>query len=131
MQFLITDDHRRILAAIDVPETPDGEAANIGIERADRPDLLYVGADLYGDGTVSVGHWPQGEEWESLVRTDGVPDPCGHTTPAHPAEPTYTRAQVEQALRAAEAQLTPSTGSTKHLGALVRATLDLLATQAT
>jgi hypothetical protein len=70
----LTDDHRRILAAIDVPDIPDGEAASIRIERADRPDLLYVGADLYGDGTVSFGHWPQGEEWESLVRTLGKQD---------------------------------------------------------
>lgn len=130
MRFLITDDYRRTLAAIDVPETPDGDATTIGIERADRPDLLYVGADLYADGTVSIGHWPQGEEWESLVRTVGVPDPCGHATPASPAEPTCTRARVEQALQAARARLMASTTNTAALEALVQTTLDLLPTQA-
>lgn len=129
MRFLITDDHRRTLAAIDLPETPDGEAATIVIERADRPDLLYVGADLYPDGTLSVGHWPQGEEWQNLVRTAGVPDPCGHATPALPAEPTYTRAQIEQALEAARAHLRTSTAATKRIRALARTALDRLATQ--
>jgi hypothetical protein len=130
MRFLITDDSRRTLAAIDVPDTPDGEAATIGIERADRPDLLYVGADLYADGTVSVGHWPDGEEWESLARTAGVPDTCGHATPALPAEPTYTRAQVTQALAAARAHLPASTADSIALDAFAQAALDSLSPQA-
>ncbi|MET7487094.1 hypothetical protein [Streptomyces sp. NPDC005538] len=130
MQFLITDDSRRILAAIDVPDTPDEETATIGIERADRPDLLYVGADLYADGTVSVGHWPDGEEWDSLVRTAGVPDGCGHATPALPAEPTYTRTQVTQALAAARAHVSASTADTTALDAFVQAALDSLFPQA-
>lgn len=130
MRFLITDDSRRILNTIDVPDSPDGETATIGIERADRPDLLYVGADLHSDGSVSVGHWPNGEEWDSLMRTAGVPDACGHATPALPAEPTYTRAQVTQALAAARAHLAASTADTSTLDALAQAALDSLLPQA-
>lgn len=85
MRYLITDGSRNVLAAIDVPESPDGDTVAIGIERADRPNLLFVGADLHGSGTVSVGHWPDGEEWESLVRTAGVPGPL-----ANPEVPTDT-----------------------------------------
>ncbi|MFD6334899.1 hypothetical protein ACFWGI_35725 [Streptomyces niveus] len=58
MQLLIIDAHRRTLAVIDVPDTPVGEPATIVIGRADRPDLHYVAADLYVDGTVSVGLAP-------------------------------------------------------------------------
>lgn len=133
MRFLITDDSRRILTAIEVPETPEGETATIGIERADRPDLLYVGADLHSDGTVIVGHWPDGEEWERVVhvvRTAGVPDACGHATPALPAEPTYTRAQVAQAFADARAQLAASTADTITLDALAQTALDCLFPQA-
>ncbi|WP_246097558.1 hypothetical protein [Streptomyces botrytidirepellens] len=110
MRFLITDDSRHTLAAIDVPETPDEEisqASTIVVKRDDRPDLLYVGIDLYANGTISIGHWPNGELWENLVRTAGVSDPCGHTTPALPAEPTYTRDQITQALAAAPARRQP------------------------
>jgi hypothetical protein len=130
MQFLITDDSRRILAAIDVPDTPDEETATIRIERADRPDLLYVGADLHADGTVSVGHWPDGEEWDSLLRTAGVSDRYGHATPSLPAEPTYTRAQVTQALAAARAHLPASTADATALDALAQAALHSLFPQA-
>ncbi|MGW3929826.1 hypothetical protein ACWECC_17230 [Streptomyces microflavus] len=130
MRYLITDDSRRILTAIDVPDTPDGESATIGIERADQPDLLYVGADLHADGTVVVGHWPDGEDWERLVRTAGVPDACGHATPAHPAEPTYTRAQITHALAAARAQLAAPTTETAGLDAFAQAVLDALSLQA-
>ncbi|MFJ9580847.1 hypothetical protein ACIRQF_31220 [Streptomyces sp. NPDC101191] len=128
MRFLITDDSRRTLATIDVPETADEEVSTIAIERADRPDLLYVGADLHADGTVSVGHWPHGEEWENLVRTAGVPDPCGNATPARPAEPTYSRAQVTQAFAAART-LAAATADTAALDALIEATLDSLPPQ--
>ncbi|MFF1678784.1 hypothetical protein ACFVYG_22425 [Streptomyces sp. NPDC058256] len=130
MQFLITDGCRRILAAINVPDAAEGEATTIGIERADRPDLLYVGADLYADGSVSVGHWPQGKEWERLANTVGVPDPCGHPTTALPAEPAYTRAQVARALAAARARLADSTAGTAALDTLTQSALDLLPTQA-
>ncbi|MEU7031636.1 hypothetical protein AB0A60_33680 [Streptomyces sp. NPDC046275] len=108
MRFLITDDSRRILTAVDVPDSPDGESATIGIERADRPDLLYVGADLHNDGTVVVGHWPDGEYWDRVVSTAGVPDACGHSTPARPAEPAYTCAQVIAALASAHTRLAPN-----------------------
>ncbi|MCX4681646.1 hypothetical protein OG413_41330 [Streptomyces sp. NBC_01433] len=126
MQFLITDDSRRILTAIDVPDIPDGDASTIGIERADRPDLLYVGADLYADGTITVGHWPDGEDWDRLVHTAGVPDQCGHTTPALPAELTYTRAQVSQALADARARLEVSTAEAAALDLLTEAALAAL-----
>lgn len=108
MRFLITDDSRRILTAIDVPDVPEGESATIGIERADRPDLLYAGADLHNDGTVVVGHWPDGEDWVRVVHTVGVPDACGHSTPADPAEPTYTRAQIIAALDSAHTRMAPN-----------------------
>ncbi|MER5615975.1 hypothetical protein [Streptomyces sp. NPDC002215] len=130
MRFLITDDSRRILTAIDVADVPDGSAATIGIERADRPDLLYVGADLHADGTITVGHWPDGEDWDRLVHTAGVPDQCGHTTPALSAEPTYTRAQVSQALADACARLTVSTADAAALDLLALAALDSLPSQA-
>lgn len=130
MRFLITDDSRRILTTIDVTDTPDGETATVGIERADRPDLLYVGADLHSDGTVSVGHWPDGEEWERLLRTVGVPDGCGNAAPALPAEPAYTRAQVTQALAAARAHLAASTADTTTLDAFAQTALDCLLPQA-
>lgn len=123
MQFLITDDSRRVLAAIDVPDTPDGESTTMGIERADRPDLLYVGADLYNDGTVTIGYWPDGEHWDRLASTSGVPDACGHATPALPAKPTYTRAQITQALASARTHQAFPT-DTDVLNALAQAALD-------
>ncbi|WP_331732098.1 hypothetical protein OG613_47435 (plasmid) [Streptomyces sp. NBC_00015] len=130
MRFLITDDSRRILTSIEVPDAPDGEAVTIGIEHADRPDLLYVGADLYADGTVSVGHWPDGEDWVNILRTGGVPDPFGLATPARPAEPTYTRAHLTQALAAARAQMTTSTTDTAALDVFTQAALESLPKQA-
>ncbi|MFJ5952625.1 hypothetical protein [Streptomyces noursei] len=128
MRFRITDDSRRILTAIDVPDAPAGESTTIGIERADRPDLLYVGADLHNDGTVVVGHWPDGEGWDRVVCTAGVPDACGHSTPAHPAEPTYTRAQVIEALTSACTRLAPNEDP-DMLDALIQATLVSLPAQ--
>ncbi|MEU6290398.1 hypothetical protein K388_05828 [Streptomyces sp. KhCrAH-43] len=128
MRFLITDDSRQILTAIDVPDAPEGDSATIGIERADRPDLLYVGADLYNDGAVVVGHWPDGEHWDRLVRSEGVLDSCGHATPAHPAEPTYTRAQVIAALASVRTRLAPNEDPSAA-ETLIRATLDSLTAQ--
>ncbi|MFH8257861.1 hypothetical protein [Streptomyces roseolus] len=128
MRFLITDDSRRILTAVDVPDA-EGESTTIGIERADRPDLLYVGADLYNDGTVVIGHWPNGEEWDRVWQAAGVPDACGHSTPAHPAEPTYTRAQVIAALTRAHTPLARHE-SPSVTEALIQATLDSLSAQA-
>lgn len=127
MRFLITDASRRILTAIDVPDSTEGESATIGVERADRPDLLYVGADLHNDGTVVVGHWPDGEHWDRVVSTAGVPNACDHPTPAHPAEPAYTRAQVIAALASAHTRLTPNDPSVTE--ALIRATLDCVSPQ--
>ncbi|MFI1701450.1 hypothetical protein ACH419_36595 [Streptomyces bobili] len=130
MRFLITDDSRRILTSIEVPDAPDGKAVTIGIEHADRPDLLYVGADLHADGTVSVGHWPDGEDWVSLARTVGVPMPFGPITSARPAEPSYTRAQLTQALAMARAQMAPSTTDTAAPDVFTQAVLDSLPKQA-
>ncbi|MFB6985552.1 hypothetical protein [Streptomyces sp. NPDC056304] len=124
MRYLITDGSRRTLAAIDVPEALSGDVVNIGLERADRPDLLYVGFDLHADGTVSVGNWPDGETWESLVLTPGVPDACGHSSPALPAEPTYTRAQLTQAFATARGLLAHTSAETAALDALVQAALN-------
>ncbi|MFI5864763.1 hypothetical protein [Streptomyces sp. NPDC051546] len=125
MRYLISDDSRRILTAIEVPDAPEGESTTIGIERADRPDLLYVGADLHNDGTIVVGHWPDGEEWERVVSTAGVPDACDHSAPAHSGEPTYTRAQVSAALAHARARLAPDEDPAVT-EALIRATLGAL-----
>ncbi|MFI9772203.1 hypothetical protein ACIHJG_35875 [Streptomyces sp. NPDC052415] len=129
MQYLITDDSRQILTAIDVPDNPDGESTTICIERADRPDLLYVGVDLHNDGTAVVGHWPDGEDWDRVVSTAGVPDACGHSTPARPAEPTYTRAQVTEALNSARARLA-ATGDPAVLDALIQSVLASVPPQA-
>lgn len=130
MRYLITDGSRRPLTAIDVPETHSADVINIGLERADRPDLLYVGFALGADGTVSVGHWPDGETWESLVLTPGVPDACGHSSPALPAEPTYTRTQLTQAFAAARDLLARTGAGTAALDSLVQAALKSLTTQA-
>ncbi|MFF7117420.1 hypothetical protein ACFY91_34630 [Streptomyces albogriseolus] len=128
MRFLITDDYRRILTANDVPDAPEGESATICIERADRPDLLSVGADLHNDGTIVAGHWPDGEYWERVVSTAGVPDACGSSTPAHPAEPTYTRAEVSAALASACTRLAPNEDPSVT-EALIRTTLGSLPIQ--
>src|SRR5690606_6147783 len=42
----------------------------------------YVGVDLHNDGTAVVGHWPDGEDWDRVVSTAGVPDASGHSIPA-------------------------------------------------
>lgn len=128
MLFLIIDDSRQILTALEVPDAPEGESTTVGIERVDRPDLLYVGADLHNDGTVVVGTWPDGEHWERVLRTAGVPDACGHSTPARPAEPTYTRAQVIAALTSARTCLA-SNEDPSVTEALIQATLGSLPAQ--
>ncbi|MFJ4880036.1 hypothetical protein ACIP93_33180 [Streptomyces sp. NPDC088745] len=74
MRFLITDDHGTVLAAVEAP--PEG-AASVAIGREDEPNLLFVAADLYGDGSVHVGHWPDGVQWETLLRATGTPNPYG------------------------------------------------------
>lgn len=81
MRYLIRDASRRTLAVIDVPAKADMEPTSIAVERDDRPDLLYVGVDLYADGSIVVGHWPDGEHWDRVVhvRTEGVSDHCGRS----------------------------------------------------
>ncbi|MFE5847210.1 hypothetical protein ACFQ7N_36885 [Streptomyces niveus] len=71
MRFLLTDDRRQVLAEINVPE---GEFETVVLRRADRPDLLFAAVDLYSDGSMSVGHWPTGEDWVTRLRTSGVPE---------------------------------------------------------
>lgn len=126
MRYLITGDSRQILAVIDVPDRPDGESRTIALERADRPDLMLAGADLYADGTVVVGHWPDGEDWERVLHTAGVPDQCGHSTPALPDRPVYTRAQIVQALADARARTEQSTEATTALNTLEQHVLAIL-----
>ncbi|MFD3539667.1 hypothetical protein ACFWUQ_09215 [Streptomyces sp. NPDC058662] len=85
MRFLITDDHGTVLATLEAP--PEG-AVSVAIEREDEPDLLFASADLYGDGSVHVGHWPNGVEWEVLLRATGTPNPYGSSKPRmQPAPP--------------------------------------------
>jgi len=72
MRFQISSPSRGMQTAIDIPA--DSEPAVIMVERADRPDLVCVGIVLHPDGTIAVGHWPDGECWTALVRTQGVPD---------------------------------------------------------
>ncbi|WP_440581054.1 hypothetical protein [Streptomyces sp. PT19] len=124
MQYLITDGSRQILTAIEAAN-PEGGGTIIYIERADRPELLYVGVDLHSDGTVVVGHWPDGEHWDRVVSTAGAPDMCGQFSPAHPAEPTYTRAQAIEALTRASTSLA-YTGDPAVLDAFSQAVLDSL-----
>ncbi|MFD6113764.1 hypothetical protein ACFWG0_27150 [Streptomyces yangpuensis] len=84
MRFVITDDNGTVLATA---EPPSEGATSINIEREDRPDLLFASADLYGsDGSVHLGHWPGGVEWETLLHTTGVPNPYGSGRRAAPAE---------------------------------------------
>ncbi|MEV8535667.1 hypothetical protein [Streptomyces sp. NPDC051211] len=86
MRFLITDDCGTVLATVEAP--PEG-AVSVAIEREDEPDLLFASADLYGDGSVHVGHWPDGVQWEVLLRSTGTPNPYGsgerRARPAPPA----------------------------------------------
>ncbi|MFK0047771.1 hypothetical protein ACIQU4_27520 [Streptomyces sp. NPDC090741] len=121
IRYLITDDRRRTLATIDV--TTD-EPLTVAIERADEPELLYLSADLHPDGSVHVGHWPDGETWNVLLRTHGVRNQYGRGTPARPAEPLHTRDAIVRALNTARDRVR---GATNDADALVRATLTLLA----
>jgi len=74
MRYLITTDTREILAEIYVPAD---HIKSVVIERADRPELLIAAADLHADGSVTVGNWPTGENWEVCLRTSGIPLPAG------------------------------------------------------
>ncbi|MFE8941000.1 hypothetical protein ACFYNX_26385 [Streptomyces sp. NPDC007872] len=82
MLYLITDDYNRVLTTV---AAPDDDAVSIAVERADKPDLCLFSADLYSDGSVHVGHWPDGEDWERVLTTHGVPNAYGSNTPARPA----------------------------------------------
>ncbi|MFD6470796.1 hypothetical protein [Streptomyces goshikiensis] len=77
MQYLITDSSRSLFAV----DVPDDDIRSIVIERADRPGLLLAGIDLHPDGTVTVGHWPDGTDWVEVLDTRGVPNPHGPSTP--------------------------------------------------
>jgi len=69
MKYKITSDCGDTLAQFDVPE---GGSFTFAVEREDRPDLTLVGVDLHGNGSVAVGHWPKGEDWEQVLTTSGV-----------------------------------------------------------
>ncbi|MFE1270579.1 hypothetical protein [Streptomyces sp. NPDC058758] len=71
MRFLITNDELRPLAVVDVSDAE--ETVTLAVERADRPELGYIALDLRADGSLTVGHWPTGEDWEELHSTEGVP----------------------------------------------------------
>ncbi|WP_331726103.1 hypothetical protein [Streptomyces sp. NBC_00470] len=72
MHFTLTDGHRRTLARVDVPP---GQDRFVVIKRADDPSLLFPSAILHADGTVQIGHWPDGDIWHDVLRTTGVPSP--------------------------------------------------------
>ncbi|MFE4309143.1 hypothetical protein ACFRR6_24200 [Streptomyces sp. NPDC056891] len=76
MQYLITDSSRPLFA-VDVPVD---DIRSIVVERADQPGLLYAGLDLHPNGTVTVGHWPNGEDWVEVLDTTGVPSAYGPST---------------------------------------------------
>ncbi|MFJ5635246.1 hypothetical protein ACIQF5_21745 [Streptomyces goshikiensis] len=84
MLYLITDDARRALVSLPVPAD---NMVTIAVERADQPGLLLAAFDLHADGTVRVGHWPNGEDWEHVLTTSGVPNAYGPGTPAATPEP--------------------------------------------
>jgi hypothetical protein len=90
MRFLITNDAHEVLAEVHVPAD---DIETIAIERADRPELLIAEADPQGDGTVTVGHWLKAEDWETCLRTAGVPlSPDVEMTPAKaPGPPSRPR----------------------------------------
>ncbi|MFB7836183.1 hypothetical protein [Streptomyces sp. NPDC056056] len=80
MQYLITDSSRALIT-VDVPED---DIRSIVVERNDQPALLLAGIDLHPDGTVTVGHWPNGTDWAEVLDTRGVVNEYGPSTP-HPA----------------------------------------------
>ncbi|MEU9420977.1 hypothetical protein [Streptomyces sp. NPDC048272] len=90
MLYLLTDDYRRALVSLPVPA--DG-TATIAVERADEPGLLLAAFDLHADGTVTIGHWPNGDDWERVLTTRGVPDAYGPSTPADPTSVPLLDAQ--------------------------------------
>jgi hypothetical protein len=69
MKFLIKDYSGTVLAEMTVPE---GEIATVLVDSADDPQLQYIAVDLSGDGTVTAGHWPDGEHYEPVARTRGT-----------------------------------------------------------
>ncbi|OII61196.1 hypothetical protein BJP40_06620 [Streptomyces sp. CC53] len=69
MKFLIKTDANQTLAVIEVPED---DIATLAVERYDDPGMQLVGVDLYSDGSVVVGHWPDGDDWEAVLRTIGT-----------------------------------------------------------
>ncbi|MFE0778903.1 hypothetical protein ACFW3E_38380, partial [Streptomyces sp. NPDC058861] len=71
MLYLLTDDYRRALVSLPVP---DNDMVTVAVERADQPGLLLAALDLHADGTVNVGHWPTGEDWERVLTTRGKRD---------------------------------------------------------
>ncbi|MGZ2361464.1 hypothetical protein LRE75_33100 [Streptomyces sp. 372A] len=82
MLYLLTDDFRHALVSLPVP---DEDIVTVAVERADQPGLLLAALDLHADGTVNVGHWPTGEDWERVLTTRGQLDAYGSHTPAPPA----------------------------------------------
>jgi len=103
MQYLITDDYRRILTDIDVPDNPDGESTTICIERADRPELLTSASTCTTTERPSSGTGPTvktGTAWSAppacrmraaTPYRPGVNDRLARLTPApHMVGPSTT-----------------------------------------
>ncbi|MFJ4342639.1 hypothetical protein [Streptomyces sp. NPDC088915] len=99
MRYLITDDANNTLATLDVPKTEG--TTTVVIERADDPDLTLCGIDLHGDGTVVVGHWPEGEDWHRVFTTTGVPNAYSGGTPPRTLDPLYRLSTVKRAMETA------------------------------
>jgi len=56
------------LATIDVGDT----SALLYLEREDTPETNFVGVQLNLDGSVTAGHWPDGEDWIPVLTTPGT-----------------------------------------------------------
>ncbi|MEU8133260.1 hypothetical protein [Streptodolium elevatio] len=65
MKYLIKNSDGHVLAEVEAEET------GIYVERADDPDIQLVSIDLNADGEVTVGHWPDGEQWVEALSTYG------------------------------------------------------------
>ncbi|MFF0754465.1 hypothetical protein [Streptomyces sp. NPDC004267] len=121
MRFLITDDSHRTLVAVDVPDT-----ITVVVERADRPDLMYAGLDFHANGSLTVGHWPDGEEWQVLHHTEGVPSGSDSEVISPLPPEQYTLDAVRTALEVARDRANAFTHDAYALNILFDATLALL-----
>lgn len=73
------------VAALDVPDEP-GESRTLAVERPGPFSCPIIGIELHPDGSVSVGHWPDGEQWVAVLHSAApAPTPQADAEPPQPA----------------------------------------------